>query len=69
MHAWKAFKTLTIAVRADFWPGALVGQPRSLWSLPEDARVSGPGSHTTATEIEAALPQTDKIKKPYEEQS
>lgn len=50
-------------MRADLWPGALVGLSRSLRGLPEDTRISGPGGHTTATQGEASLSQTDKIMK------
>lgn len=57
--------TLTNTVRADLWPGALVGLSRSLRGFPEDTRISGPGCHTTATQIEASLSQTDKIIKSF----
>lgn len=53
-------QTLTNTVRADLWPGALVGLSRSLLGLPEDTRISGPGGHATATQIEASLSQTGK---------
>lgn len=58
-------QTLTDTVRADLWPGALVGLSWSLRGLPEDTRISGPGGHTTATQIEASLSQTDRIMKPH----
>lgn len=51
---------LTVTVRADLRPGALVGLSWSLRGLPEDPRVSGPGGHTTAAQVEAPLSQTDK---------
>lgn len=47
-------------MRADLWPGALVGLCRSLRGLPEDTGVPGPGGHTTATQVEASLSQTKK---------
>lgn len=49
-------------MRADLRPGALVGLSRGLGGLPEDPRVSGPGGHTTAAQVEAPLSQTDKTK-------
>lgn len=51
---------LTVTVRADLRPGALVGLSWSLRGLPEDPRVSGPGGNTTAAQVEAPLSQTDK---------
>lgn len=58
---------LTVAVGADLWPGALIGLSRSLRGLPEDPRVSGPGGHTTAAQVEASLSQTDKAMEHGEE--
>lgn len=50
---------LTNTMRADLRPRALVRLSRSLWGLPEDTRVSGPGGDPTATQIEAPLSQTE----------
>ena len=47
-------------MRADLWPGALVGLCGSLRGLPEDTGVSGPGGHTAATQVEASLSQTER---------
>lgn len=55
-------QVLTNAVRANLWPGTLVWLPGGLRGLPEDTRISGPGGHATATEIEASLSQTVRIK-------
>lgn len=57
---WTRPYSLTVTVRADFWPGTLVGLSRSLRGLPEDTGVSGPGGHTAATQVEAPLSQTDE---------
>lgn len=54
---------LTVTVRADLWPGALIGLSRGLGGLPEDPRVSAPGGYTTAAQVEAPLSQTDKTKR------
>lgn len=57
---WTRPCSLTVTVRADFWPGTLVGLSRSLRGLPEDTGVSGPGGHTAATQVEAPFSQTDE---------
>lgn len=51
---------LTVTVRADLGPGALVGLSWGLRGLPEDPRVSGPSGHTTAAQVEAPLEQTEE---------
>lgn len=53
-------QTLTNAVRADLWPGALVGLSWGLRGLPENTRISGPGGHTAAAQVETSLSQPDK---------
>lgn len=56
-------KVLTVTVRADLWPWALIGLSRSLGGLPKDPGVSGPGGHTTAAQVVAPLSQTEKTKR------